>query len=75
MAVGIALVGPGAPISLNLISVLMFVFVVTGPVMFLVLLHSWIEDHTGGKSSPEPPASPGVKPAGDVPEIMPGLHI
>lgn len=75
MAVGIALVGSGAALSLNLISVLMFVCVVTGPVMFLVLLHSWVENHTGGKSSPERPAGPGVKPAGDIPGILPGLHI
>jgi hypothetical protein len=75
MAAGIALIGPGTAISLNLISLLMFVCVVTGPVMGLVLLHSWIENHTDGESSPGPSASPGVKPAGDIPEIMPGLHI
>jgi len=75
MAVGIALLGSGAAISLNLISVLMFVCVVTGPVMGLVLLHSWVENHTGNRSSPEPPASPGGKSAGDIPEMLPGLHI
>jgi hypothetical protein len=75
MAAGLALIGPGTAISLNLISLLMFVCVVTGPVMFLVLLHSWVENHTGGKSSPERPAGPGVEPAGDVPEILPGLRI
>jgi hypothetical protein len=62
MVVGLALMGSGAAISLNLISVLMFACVVTGPVMGLVLLHSWIENHTGGKSSPEPPASPAASP-------------
>ena len=75
MAAGLALIGPGTAISLNLISLLMFVCVVTGPVMGLVLLHSWIEDHADGKSPPGPPASPGVKPAGDGPDILPGLHI
>jgi Domain of unknown function (DUF1707) len=75
MAAGLALIGPGTAISLNLISLLMFVCVVTGPVMGLVLLHSWIEDHADGKSSPGPAARPAVKPAGDVPEIMPGLRI
>ena len=74
-AVGIALLESGTAITMNLISVLMFVCVVTGPVMFLVLLHSWVENHTGGKSSPERPPGPGVKPAGDIPGIMPGLHI
>jgi hypothetical protein len=62
MVVGLALMGSGAAISLNLISVLMFACVVTGPVMGLVLLHSWIENHTGGKSAPEPPASPAASP-------------
>jgi len=75
MAAGLALIGPGTAISLNLISLLMFVCVVTGPVMGLVLLHSWIENHTDGRPSPGPPASPGVRPAGDIPEIIPGLHI
>ena len=75
MAAGLALIGPGTAISLNLISLLMFVCVVTGPVMGLVLLHSWIEDHTDGRSSPGRPASPGVRPARDIPEIIPGLHL
>jgi hypothetical protein len=73
MAAGLALIGPGTAISLNLISLLMFVCVVTGPVMGLVLLHSWIENHTGNRSSPGPPASPGAKSAGDIPEMLPGL--
>jgi hypothetical protein len=75
MAVGLALLGPGTAVSLSLISLLMFVCVVTGPVIFLVLLHSWVEGHSGGKSSPKPPASPGGKPAGDMREMMPGLPI
>lgn len=75
MAAGLVLIGPGTAISLNLISLLMFVCVVTGPVMGLVLLHSWIEDHTDGRSSPGRPASPGVRPARDIPEIIPGLHL
>src|ERR1700733_15649201 len=75
MAAGLGLIGPGTSISLNLISLLMFVCVVTGPVMGLVLLHSWIEDHTDGKSSPGSPASPAVKHAGGVPEMVPGLRI
>jgi hypothetical protein len=75
IAVGLSLVGPGTAISLSLISALMFVCVVTGPVIFLVLLHSWVEDHSGGKSSREPPASPGGKPAGDIRAMTPGLDI
>ena len=75
MVAGVALIGPGTAISLNLISVLMFVCVVTGPVVGLVLLHSWIENHTDGKSSPGAPAGPGGKPAREIPQIMPGLHI
>ena len=62
MAVGIALLKSGAAISLSLISVVMFVCVVTGPVIGLVLLHSWVENHPGTKPSPGPPASPGGKP-------------
>jgi hypothetical protein len=72
-AVGIALLASGTAITMNLISVLMFVCVMTGPVMGLVLLHSWIENHTGNRSSPGPPASPGGKSAGDIPEMLPGL--
>jgi len=75
IAVGLSLVGPGTAISLSLISALMFVCVVTGPVIFLVLLHSWVEDHSGSKSSREPPASPGGKPAGDMRAMTPGLDI
>jgi hypothetical protein len=75
MAAGLALIGPGTAISLNLISLLMFVCVVTGPVMGLVLLHSWIEDHTDGRSSPGRPASPGVMPPRDIPEIIPALQL
>jgi hypothetical protein len=59
MAVGLALMGSGTAISLSLISVLMFACVVTGPVMVLVLLHSWVENHSAGKSSPEPASEPG----------------
>jgi hypothetical protein len=62
MAVGLSLLGSGAAISLSLISLLMFACVVTGPVMLLVLLHSWVENHSGSTSSREPPASPGGKP-------------
>lgn len=63
-AVGIALLASGVAITLNLLSLVMFVCVLTGPVMGLVLLHSWVENHTGSRSSPEPPANPGGKSAG-----------